>query len=84
MSSHFPPADEFEVRVYSTIMCQPCDALKAELRSMGIPYRTFDPMVDDDAADFLEGQHIRTSPVLTVGSDIYPGYQPGLVKKLFG
>ncbi|MCP5027842.1 MAG: glutaredoxin family protein [Actinomycetia bacterium] len=82
--SHFPPADDFEVRVYSTVMCQPCEALKADLRRAGIPFKVFDPMLDEEAADFLDDRHIRTTPVLTVGEDIYINYHAGLVADLFG
>lgn len=81
---HFPPSDDFEVRVYSTAMCVPCDHLKAELREAGIPFTLYDPMVDDDAAEFLESQGLRSVPVLTVGADIYPNYRAGLVGELFG
>ena len=82
--SHFPPTDEFEVRVYSTVMCQPCEALKADLHKAGIPFKVFDPMLDEDAADFLDERSIRTTPVLTVGEDIYIHYHADLVADLFG
>ena len=82
--AHWPPTDDFEVRVYSTPMCQPCEALKAELRQAGIPFRVYDPMVDPDAADFLDAHGLRTAPVLTVGRDIYADYRAGLVADLFG
>ena len=84
MTPQFPPEDEFEVRVYSTALCQPCEALKAELHAHGVPFKLFDPMLDDAAAEFLETQNVRTVPVLTVGADIYLEYRAGLVRELFG
>jgi len=83
-TSHFPPTDDFEVRVYSTVMCQPCEALKRELRQAGIPFKVFDPMLDEEAGEFLDEHNIRTTPVLTVGPDIYINYHAGLVDELFG
>ena len=74
---------ERSVRVYSTALCAPCEALKADLRARGVDFTVFDPMMDEDAADFLEDRNIRTTPVMVVGEEIHVGYDPAQVAAIF-
>ncbi len=62
-----------DVTVYSTPLCQPCEQLKAYLRDRGVEFTAKDLMMDEDAADFIEDQNIRTSPVLQVGDKLFHG-----------
>ena len=62
-----------KITVYSTPFCAPCDALKSYLTAREIPFSVRDPMMDDDAADFLATRNIRSAPALEVDSDIYAG-----------
>jgi glutaredoxin len=61
------------VVVYTTILCPPCDELKAYLRSHGVAFETADPMMDEDAAEFLEDRNIRSAPTLRVGDEVVSG-----------
>lgn len=62
-----------DVTVYSTPLCKPCEQLKAYLRDRGVEFTAKDLMMDEDAADFIEDQNIRTSPVLQVGDKLLHG-----------
>lgn len=61
------------VIVYSTPFCAPCEALKRHLTARGVAFETKDLMMDEDAAEFVEGRGIRTSPVLQVGETLLHG-----------
>jgi len=61
------------VTVYSTPLCQPCEQLKSYLREQGVDFTVKDLMMDEDAAEFIDGHNIRTSPVLQVGDDLLHG-----------
>ena len=61
------------VIVYSTPLCAPCEALKRHLTARGVSFVTKDLMMDEDAADFVEGRGVRTSPVLQVGETLLHG-----------
>ena len=54
------------VIVYSTPLCAPCEALKRHLTARGVSLVTKDLMMDEYAAEFVEGRGIRTSPVLEI------------------
>jgi glutaredoxin len=66
------------VTVYSTPLCRPCEQLKTYLRDQGVTFTVRDLMMDEDAADFIDDQNIRTSPVLQIddallhGADLEP------------
>lgn len=62
------------VVVYSTAFCAPCETLKSHLTARGFDFVVKDPMMDEDAAEFLESNDIRTTPVLTVGEEMVIGY----------
>lgn len=62
-----------QVIVYSTPLCAPCEALKRELTARGVAFRSVDLMMDEEAADRLEAQGIRSSPALEVDGRIYAG-----------
>lgn len=62
-----------QVIVYSTPLCAPCEALKRELAARGVAFRSVDLMMDEEAADRLEQQGIRSSPALEVDGRIYAG-----------
>jgi len=62
------------VTVYSTAFCSPCEHLKRHLADAGVAFVVMDPMMDEDAAEFLENRNIRSTPVLTVGDHIVIGF----------
>lgn len=63
-----------QVVVYSTALCVPCERLKRHLAARGVPYLVKDPMMDEDAAHFLESRDITTTPVLSIGNELVIGY----------
>jgi len=65
--------EEAEIIVYSTPLCMPCEALKRFLNENGVPFVNKDLMMDEAAAELIEGRNIRTSPVLGVGGELYAG-----------
>jgi glutaredoxin 3 len=73
-----------EVIVYSTPLCPPCERLKAHLRERGVAFRVRDLMMDEEAAGFLAGRGIRSTPVLQVGDELVVGFQPDRVDELLG
>lgn len=74
-----------KVIVYSTPLCAPCEALKRYLRSREVAFVVKDLMVDEDAAEFIEGRGIRSTPVLQVSDQLYFGSDlaPERLEKLF-
>ncbi len=75
-----------EIIVYSTPFCAPCERLKQYLKQNGVAFSARDVMMDEDAADRLEGQGIRASPVLEVDGKFYTGAQlsPEALSELLG
>ncbi len=74
------------VIVYSTPLCAPCEQLKRYLVAHDVSFVTKDLMMDEDAAEFVEGLGIRTSPVLQVGETLLHGndLEPSNVDALLG
>lgn len=72
--------------VYSTPLCPPCEALKRFLAKRGVPFVAKDLMMDADAAELVEGQGIRISPVLGIDGRLYAGPElaPDNLEKLLG
>lgn len=75
-----------QITVYSTPFCAPCERLKQYLSQNGIAFVAKDLMMDEDAADRLDGLGIRSSPVLEVDGQFYTGAQlaPEALSKLLG
>jgi glutaredoxin-like protein NrdH len=71
-----------DVVVYSTALCAPCELLKQHLSSRGVAFVVKDPMMDEDAAEFLEERDIMTTPVLSVGGELVIGYNSEAVDAL--
>ena len=63
------------VVVYSTPLCAPCERLKQYLRAKGIAFEARDLMMDEEAAEKIDGLGIRSSPVLEVDGRFYAGAQ---------
>lgn len=61
------------VTVYTTPLCVPCEALKRALKARGVPFRTVDLLMDEEAAERLEEQGIRSAPALEVDGRFYSG-----------
>lgn len=61
------------VVLYTTALCPPCDDLKAYLRARDIAFETADPMMDEEAAEFLEDRNVRSAPALRVGDEVLAG-----------
>lgn len=80
------PLVQENVIVYSTPFCAPCEALKRHLTARGVSFVTKDLMMDEEAADFVEGRGIRTSPVLQVGEALLHGteLEPASIDALLG
>ena len=74
------------VIVYSTPLCAPCERLKAYLRERGVEFTAKDLMMDEDAAEFIDGRNIRTSPILQVGDALLHGaeLEPQRIDALLG
>lgn len=74
------------VIVYSTPLCVPCEQLKRYLAAHDVSFVTKDLMMDEDAAEFVEGRGIRTSPVLQVGETLLHGndLEPSNIDALLG
>ncbi len=68
-----PPGLPDNVIVYSTPLCAPCERLKRYLVEKGVAFTVKDLMMDEAAAELMEGRNIRTSPALQVGDDILAG-----------
>jgi len=64
-----------DITVYSTPFCAPCERLKQFLEQRGIEFTARDLMMDEDAAERLEGLGIRSSPVLEIDGKFYVGTQ---------
>ncbi|MDA0663759.1 MAG: glutaredoxin family protein [Proteobacteria bacterium] len=75
-----------EIIVYSTPLCQPCEQLKRYLTDLGVDFTAKDLMMDEDAAEFIDDQNIRTSPILQVGDTLLHGadLEPVNIDKLLG
>ncbi|HLT27768.1 MAG TPA: glutaredoxin family protein [Zeimonas sp.] len=74
------------ITVYSTPLCGPCESLKQFLTQKGIEFAAKDLMMDEDAAERLEGLGIRSSPVLEIDGRFYTGAQlaPESLAELLG
>lgn len=75
-----------QITVYSTPFCAPCERLKQFLSQQGVKFDAKDLMMDEDAAERLEGLGIRSSPVLEVDGKFYTGTQlaPDALSELLG
>lgn len=62
-----------KVVVYTTPLCGPCEALKRALTARGVAFQTIDLLMDEDAAERIEEQGIRSAPVLEVDGRFYAG-----------
>jgi len=62
-----------EITVYSTPLCAPCEQLKTYLRAHDVEFIAKDLMMDEAAAEFIDGHNIRTSPVLQIGDQLLHG-----------
>lgn len=70
-----PESNMPHITVYSTPFCAPCERLKQFLSHRGIEFAAKDLMMDEEAADRLEGLGIRSSPVLEIDGKFYTGTQ---------
>ena len=61
------------VVVYSTPLCAPCEALKRSLKARGVAFSTVDLLMDEEAAERLEEQGIRSAPALEIDGRLYAG-----------
>ncbi len=59
--------------VYSTPLCGPCEALKRALKARGVNFRSVDLLIDEEAAERLEDQGIRSAPALEIDGRFYTG-----------
>lgn len=82
MSGSGATSDAPAVTVYSTAFCVPCEHLKNHLGARGVEFELKDPMMDEDAAEFLEDRDIRSTPVLVVADEVLIGYDARAVDDL--
>ncbi len=61
------------ITVYTTPLCVPCEALKRALKARGVSFRTVDLLMDEEAAERLEEQGIRSAPALEIDGRFYTG-----------
>lgn len=62
--------------------CGYCDALRAELNRMGVPYRELDIESDREGELAFDALDARGVPVLVVGQDVIYGYDPAGARQL--
>ena len=68
-----PAAGTREFIVYSTPLCEPCEALKRILATEGLAFEVKDLLLDDEAAVLMERSGIRSAPALGIDGEIYAG-----------
>lgn len=61
------------ITVYTTPLCVPCEALKRALKSRGVAFKTVDLLIDEEAAERLEDEGIRSAPALEIDGKFYVG-----------
>lgn len=67
-----------EIIVYSTPFCVPCQRLKDFLKGEGVEFKVKDIMVDEEAAELMDANGVRSAPALGIdgkvlfGSDLSP------------
>jgi glutaredoxin len=71
-----PVVSRFPVTIYTSERCDPCAALRAQLRTRGVPFteRTVATQADIDALRRLAGTD--SLPYVTIGQQRQPGYSP--------
>ena len=62
-----------EIIVYSTPLCAPCEQLKNFLKEEGVEFKVKDLMMDEEAADLMYKNGIRSAPALGVDDKILHG-----------
>jgi glutaredoxin-like protein NrdH len=62
-----------EITVYTTPLCAPCESLKRALKARGVAFRIVDLLMDEEAAERLEEQGIRSAPALEIDGRLYAG-----------
>ncbi|MDY7035731.1 MAG: glutaredoxin family protein [Thermodesulfobacteriota bacterium] len=62
-----------EIIVYSTPLCAPCEQLKHFLKKEGVEFKVKDLMMDEEAADLMQKNGIRSAPALGVDDKIFHG-----------
>jgi len=62
-----------EVIVYSTPLCAPCEQLKNFLRQEGVEFKVKDLMMDEEAAELMSANGIRSAPALGIDGKILAG-----------
>ncbi|MEE8421605.1 MAG: glutaredoxin family protein [Dehalococcoidia bacterium] len=73
-----------EVVVYTSPLCIPCEELKQHLTTHGIAFSLVDVMMDEDAADMLEGAGFHDTPVISIGGELLDGVDVERVNALLG
>lgn len=61
------------ITVYTTPLCAPCEALKRALEARGVEFRIIDLLLDEEAAERLEDEGIRSAPALEIDGKLYAG-----------
>lgn len=76
------------IEVYSKPRCPQCTATYRKLKSLGLPFNSFDVTEDAEAAAFVRALGYSQAPVVVVreGEDgkikkHWSGFRPGLLKK---
>ena len=79
-------SEKLAITVYSTPLCAPCEQLKTYLRAHDVEFIAKDLMMDEVAAEFIDGHNIRTSPVLQVGDQLLHGAElhPAKIDAILG
>lgn len=70
------------VVMLSAEWCGYCDALRSELKRIGVPYRELDIERDREGELAFDALDARGVPVLVVGQDVIYGYDPAGARDL--
>lgn len=66
-------ATQGTLTVFSSLLCGPCERMKAWLTEHDYPFIVRDVMMDEEAGELLESHDIRTTPALQVGDRFIVG-----------
>ena len=74
---------EKEIIVYSTPLCAPCEQLKNFLREEGVEFKVKDLMMDQEAAELMDENGVRSAPALGIDGRVLfgPDLSPDNLRK---
>ncbi len=71
------------ITVYSKPSCVQCNAVKRQLKSLGMNYEEVDISVDDKARDYVASLGYIQAPVVDLGNgETFSGFRPDKIKAI--